>query len=84
MMRCSRCGTYCQDDPCLDGNPDSHTPVEVHTCHGNEHMPSGPCVACEEDKDEQDALAGQSEADQAQEAADRAEFEWVDYQERGE
>jgi hypothetical protein len=21
-----------------------------HTCHGNEHMPPGPCVACEEER----------------------------------
>ena len=24
----------------------------VHTCHGNEHMPPGPCLACEVEKHE--------------------------------
>lgn len=26
----------------------------VHTCHCNEHMPPGPCLACEKEKKEYD------------------------------
>src|SRR6185295_20380090 len=29
VMRCSKCGTDCQDELCLDGSADSHTPVAV-------------------------------------------------------
>jgi hypothetical protein len=75
VMRCSKCGTDCQDEPCVDGNPDSHTPVAVHTCHGNEHMPPGPCSACEEDKAAYEAECGKAIAEQAEEAQERYDWE---------
>lgn len=79
VMRCSLCGTDCQDSPCLDGRSDSHTPIVAHTCHGNEHMPPGPCAECEREKAEYEAERAKAESEQAQEAQERAQAEWAGY-----
>jgi len=31
-MVCSKCGTTVQDEPCVDGNPDSHVAVPIVAC----------------------------------------------------
>jgi hypothetical protein len=36
---------------------------QPHTCHGNEHMPPGPCVACEEEKLEDANVSGAARSD---------------------
>lgn len=45
--------------------------MSEHTCHGNEHMPPGPCLACEEEKAAYEAECAKAEAEQAQEAQER-------------
>ena len=34
--------------------PVGEKPAPAHTCHGNEHMPPGPCIACKQEKAEDD------------------------------
>lgn len=38
-----------------------------HTCHGNEHMPPGPCAACEQDKAEYESECAKAKAEAAHE-----------------
>ncbi len=53
--------------------------MNEHTCHGNEHMPPGPCAACEEEKAIYEAECAKAQAEQAQEAQERAQAEWGGY-----
>jgi hypothetical protein len=44
MKHCSRCGTACQDELCIDGSADTHTPVEGLPRFGvvHRHKPGDP------------------------------------------